>query len=131
MGRKKSNPDNYEIIPVTINGIEYLTLPQTIIFTGMNREVLRQRMTSTNEHFKIEHFKIEPYYIFIPYKVCQQLKERQISKSVLEKLNQLYSTSEINELIDNKIRKHNKFPDNTSKDDSKKKTILDLMKNTK
>ena len=131
MGRKKSNPDNYEIIPVTINGIEYLTLPQTLIYTGMDREVLRQRMTSTNEHFKIEHFKIEPYYIFIPFEVCQQLKERQISKSVLEKLNQLYSTSEINELIDNKIRKHIKFPDNTSKDDSKKKTIQDLMKNTK
>lgn len=95
MGRKKTNKEDIKIIPVTIDGKKYLTFPQSQIFTGMNREVLRQRMYKN----KLPFLLIEPYYIFIPYDICVQLKEGEVKEKETLKLKDLFSVEEIQELI--------------------------------
>jgi hypothetical protein len=101
MERKKLNPEEYEIIPVMINGKKYLTFPQTQIFTGMGREVLRQRM----ERKKIPFFSIKPNYLFVPYDVCVELKEGEVKDKKTEKLKELFTVEELNQLIKQKEKK--------------------------
>jgi hypothetical protein len=95
MGRNKKSEKDVEIVPVTIGGEKYLTFPQTQIFTGLGREVLRQRMSRKKLPFKL----IEPYYIFIPYDVCVQLKEGEVKDKETHKLKDLFTVEEIQELI--------------------------------
>ena len=101
MTGKKSKPEEFEIIPVIINEIKYLTFPQSQLFTGLDREALRQRM----ERKKLSFFTIKPHYTFIPYDVCVKLKEGEVKDKKTDKLKELFTVEELNELIKMKEKK--------------------------
>ena len=66
----KNNSDT-EFEKVTIKGIDYLTFPQTLIFTGIDRGTIQQQINRKTLIVK----KIGKY-VFVPYDVCLTLREK-------------------------------------------------------
>ena len=79
----KSNSDT-KIEKVTIDGVDYLTFPQTVIFTGIDRGTIQQQVNRKTLKVK----KIGKY-VFVPYENCLELRskyENQLKMKVLQEL---------------------------------------------
>jgi hypothetical protein len=64
-----NNDPDYE--KVTIGGIEYLTFPDSVKYINIKRETLQQQVNRKTLDVK----KIGKY-LFVPFKKCEELRER-------------------------------------------------------
>jgi len=94
----KSNSDT-KIEKVTIDGVDYLTFPQTVIFTGIDRGTIQQQVNRKTLKVK----KIGKY-VFVPYENCLELRERSETQRKMKLLQELVtndlSMEEIQRLVD-------------------------------
>ncbi len=74
-----------EIIPVTINGIIYLTFPQAQDYIEFNRERLRQRVLRDAVEGVVRIGK----YLFIPLSYLDEEKKKGLNKETEVKLEEL------------------------------------------
>jgi hypothetical protein len=79
-----NNDPDYE--KVTIGGIEYLTFPESVKFTKIKRETLQQQVNRKTLDVK----KIGKY-LFVPFKKCEELRDRGENDKKLEKFKELVS----------------------------------------
>lgn len=73
-----------DVKKVVIDGIEYLTLPDSEIFTDMDKKVIQQRIN--RKTLKVEKLG---KYVFVPYTSCLEIRdehETNLKKKVLEDL---------------------------------------------
>ncbi len=77
--------ENEEIIPVTINGIVYLTFPQAQDYIEFNRERLRQRVLRDAVEGVVRIGK----YLFIPLSYLDEEKKKELNKEAEVKLEEL------------------------------------------
>ncbi len=70
---------------VTINGVEYLTFPQTLDYLEANREKIRQRVIRG----AVEGIEKIGKYLFIPWSYVQQEKKKEMDKEAEKKLDEL------------------------------------------
>ena len=70
---------------VTINGIEYVTFPQALLFLDSYREKLRQRVLRGS----VEGVEKIGKYLFIPLSYLQQEKKKELDKDADIKLEEL------------------------------------------
>jgi hypothetical protein len=94
---KKDKEEKIEI--VTIEGVEYLTFPQTEIFTGVDKGVLQQQVNRKTLELK----KIGKYG-FVSYEKCLELREKNETHLKMKVLQELgtsdMSIEEIKELVE-------------------------------
>ena len=96
MKKNQRTLENTKIIPVVINGVKYLTWPQTQLFTGWERDVLRQKL----EKEKIKPLAIEPYYLFVKYDDCVQLRDGEAKEKDSEKIKRNLTKEQLNKLAE-------------------------------
>ena len=100
---KKDKEDKIEI--VTIDGVEYLTFPQTEIFTGVEKGVLQQQVNR-----KVLTLKKIGKYGFVSYDKCLELREKNETNLKMKVLQELgtsdMSIDEIKQLVE--VTKYNR-----------------------
>ncbi|MEI6060931.1 MAG: hypothetical protein WCR72_09490 [Bacteroidota bacterium] len=77
--------EHEEIIPVTINGIVYLTFPQAQDYVEFNRERLRQRVLRDAVEGVVRIGK----YLFIPLSYLDEERRKGLDKETEVKLEEL------------------------------------------
>lgn len=88
-----------EITPVIINGKEYLTLPQAITYTKMDKGVFRQRLNRDT----IDQVIINPKYVFISMETCDKILHGETFEKRTAILKELFTVEELDELIKSKL----------------------------
>jgi len=100
---------NIETTPqiFTSNGIEYITLPAALKYTGIERSTLHQRITRKVIPNIIQQYR----YVFIPFEYCSAIRKEREKLNLLKKMERLQLSEipfeEIEKLIETKSNKMN------------------------
>jgi len=74
-----------EVHIFTCNSIEYLTFPETMKFTGINRSTLHQQIVRG----KVEGYLSLDRYGFIPMDYCRKLRQESVKRNIIETIEKM------------------------------------------